>query len=203
MGRKYQRRQPNRPTKNLSDREVLIQASLRSLYADQYEFWQKRLTLLIKKNNETLGKDCHPRESALHYAGKVWFRPWMEATEASDFKISHVHPEHEKEAIEVTSELAELETEQYEVGRFLAGLLLFQAPVLEIKRALGPELVDEIERGEKVSFDSLGTSAGVMQNQTTALKLFVEEHAYVVEMMTERILGKMILSQSIMGVDSE
>ena len=197
MPHKYRKRQPQRPSKNLTDKEILVNATIRALYFEHHEFWLKRLTHLIAKNNESLGKAIHPREGAIHYAGKVWFRPWMEATEPDDFQISQVHPEHEKECIEITAELGELEVEQYEVERFMSGLLLFEAPVFEIKKALGAELIDEIERSEKVSFDSLGNSAGVLNNQTMALHVYVNQHQYIIDAMNERILGNMILQQSI------
>jgi hypothetical protein len=198
MPRKYKVRQPNRPSQSLTDKEILINATLKCLYAEQHSFWERRLTQLISKNLHTLGRKDHPRACAIHYAGRIWFRPWMDKENANDFLVSRVHSEHEKEAIEVTSELAELENEQYEVSRFMSGLLLFQAPVLEIKRALGIELVNEIEQREKVSFDSLVCSTGVLNNQTAALKIFVNNHDYVVEMMTERILANMILGQSVL-----
>jgi len=198
MSRRYRNRQANRPSKTLTEKEILINATMKSLYEGQHEFWQKRLTGVITKNLNTLGRNDHPRECALHYAGRVWFRPWMEKEDKGDFLIQRVHPEHEKEVIEVTSELAELENEQYEVGRFMSSLLLFSAPVLEFKKALGVELVTEIEQRENVSFDSLGQSAGVIENQTAALKEFVDQHEYVVDMMTERILANMILGQAIL-----
>lgn len=197
MPRRYKVKQPNRPDKTLSEREVLINATMKCLYEGQWEFWQKRLTQLIQKNLNTLNRNDHPRQCAIHYAGRIWFRPWMEKTEQKDFLVHRVHPEHEKEAIEVTSEIAELENEKYVVARFMSSLLLFPAPALEIKKALGPELVEEIESREKVSFDSLHASAGVMDNQTMALRSFVSEHEFIVDMMTERILANMILGQAV------
>lgn len=198
MTRRYRARQPNRPSKNLTDKEVLINATLKCLYNEQHEFLNRRLTQLISKNLNTLNRNDHPRECAIHYAGRVWFRPWMDKEEKEDFLIHRVHPEHEKEAIEVTSELGELETERYEVGRFMAGLLLFEAPAIEFKKALGLELTEEIEQREKVSFDSLQPSAGVMENQTLALREFAGQHDYIIDKMTERILANMILGQAVL-----
>jgi len=198
MRHKYKKRQPKRPQKTLSDTEVLISASLNCLYAKQREFWRAKLTSLISRNLELLGRRAHPRLVGIHYAGRAWFRPWMEAKEAKDFTITRVHPDLEKEAITITSHLAELETEQYEVGRFLAGLLLFPAPSHAIKTILGQELIEEIEREEKVSFDSLGCSTGIINNQVKALQTYAEDHDYIVSTMRERILAKIILSQQLM-----
>lgn len=195
---KYKKRQPRRATKTISNEEVLIRSTLHCLYAKQREFWREKLTGLIAKNLETLGRKCHPRQAGIHYAGRAWFRPWMEAKEAKDFTITRVHPEHEKEAISIISHLGELEMEEYEVGRFLSGLLLFPAPANDIKAVLGEQLITEIENEEKVSFDTLGCSTGVMNNQVKALQQYAKEHDYIIAMMTERILAKMILSQQLM-----
>ena len=200
MSRRYRTRQPNRPSKNLTEKEVLINATLKCLYNEQYEFWQKRLTQLVTKNLNTLGRKDHPRECAIHYAGRVWFRPWVagDKYDQADFLIQKVHVEHEKEAIEITSELGEIEQERHQVGRFMSSLLLFQAPAIEIKKALGVELVNEIEQREKVSFDSVHASEGVINNQTIQLREFAEKHDYIIASMTERILANMILGQAIL-----
>lgn len=195
---KYKKRQPKRAAKTISNEEVLIRSTLHCLYSKQREFWRENLTHLIAKNLESLGRKAHPRQTGIHYAGRSWFRPWMEAKEAKDFTITRVHEDHEKEAITVTSHLAELEMEEYEVGRFLAGLLLFPAPANDIKAVLGEQLIGEIEGEEKVSFDTLGCSTGVINNQVKALRQYAEEHDYIVRMMNERILAKMILSQQLM-----
>lgn len=196
---KYQKRQPKPAKRTLSHKEILIKATLRALFHKQREFWRQNLSVVITKNLAALGRKGHPREHGLHYAGRAWFRPWMEATTAADFTLVRVHPDCEKEVINVTSQLAELENEEYQVARFMAGMLLFEAPVLEYKKALGPDLVEEIENTQGVYFDSLHDSTGVVNNQSKALREYVQQNDFIVALMHERLMTQILLGNSMDG----
>ena len=199
------RRNRSRPSDQLNDKELLREAALQNLYQAQHNYWKNRLYELAKRNLDfqpSARANCDdPTKVGIYWNNRSWY--WFSRMSITDDKnsctILPVVPQLEEEARLVTAHLEELQNEVHLARRFLSGLLIFEVPAIAIKRALGLDLIEEIERDQKVSFDALQDSAGHTQNQIDQFTDYVNENKDIIDMLHNRILTNLILSQQING----
>lgn len=193
----------SRPSDQLNDRELLREAALENLYKAQHRYWKNRLYELAKKNLDfqpSARANCDdPDRVGIYWDNKSWY--WFPRMSIADDKnsctILPVVSSLEEEARLVTAHLEEIQNEVHLARRFLSGLLIFEVPAIAIKKALGLDLVEEIERNQKVSFDALQNSTGHLQNQVDQFTDYVTENKDIIDMLHNRILTNLILSQQI------
>jgi len=195
----------NRPSTELAPREAAIDTITQRLYAPHFRFWYAKLAEVIKANKEYHGRDGDPQEFGLYYGGKAWFLPYSinnsasEATawqvitvrQADDFEIIALHPKFpqlEKDVINITANLSELDIEFYEIKRFLAGVLLFKVPFETLKKTLGDTLYNFMEE----SLNKLNLTIYQDPSTEIAFTTYTKEHDYLIDAMCQRIMMNLI-----------
>jgi len=188
------RRGRHRPSTDLSPKEEVIDKIFNNLYTPHWKFWRGKLLEIITQNKDYHGQDGAPDNFGVFYVGKAWFVPLMPDDDVSAYTVLPLHehyPDMEKELIKVTSNLAELDIECYEVKRFLAGLLIHGAPMDIMEKALGAALFSRVVnflqelRGRKQARD---------WNEATqvAFDTYLEQHDYLLAAMCQRVMMNLI-----------
>lgn len=190
----------SRPDKRLNLREIMIDKIMTLLYEQHMKYWNNKLSNLIHQNKQCSGKD--PNISSLifglHYAGRNWIVPFMGHDKASDFHILCLAEASglEESAILITANLGELDIEMYEVKRFLAGLLLFRAPLEEFEKVLGLALYNRIGKCFK-DLDIRNTNRPWNEYSQAAFSTFTKEHEYLIDIMCQRVMMNLIATDAL------
>jgi len=201
------RKLAHRPSTELNLRESAISLIVTTLYTPHFLFWYKKLSEIIKANQEYHGRKGAAEDFGIYYCGKAWFVPYhfgfdsqsstnilgnLSYTKtATDFEIIAIHPKYpdlEKELITITANLSELDVEHYEVKRFLAGILLFKCPYSNLKKALGDTLFKYIEE----PLFQLNSSKTWNSQTELAFNTYITEHDYLIDAMCQRIMMNLI-----------
>ena len=188
------------PTKP-SFREIFRAILLDRLFVPQREYWKTKLQDIIDTNRIMHGKRSnHPY--GIHYLNRNWEGNRENEWGEEPIFLS-LHPEilhKEKEILEIVGQLAELETEEYEVNRFLSGLVLFPAPFKVFEKILGKQLSEEIssvtllrpglqeDHEESMPWD---------ENANSAIMTYVKQHDYVLKVMNQRLVINLITRDQI------
>ncbi|RLI35674.1 hypothetical protein DRO66_06970 [Candidatus Bathyarchaeota archaeon] len=171
---------------------------LKHLYGDHVRYWGAKLTKLINQNRDLHHLKPGGVPFGIHYVSRPWWVPRLQYQEPADFHILPMHPQFpdEKDLIEVTASLTELDIEKYEVNRFLIGLLGLPAPAEEFEKVLGTALMAGIAKEFKIlqRKDSTVFLWDAALNQ--AWDDYVEEHAYLVTAMCTRIMVNLITKEA-------
>jgi len=199
-----------RPTTNLACRETIINSIIEQLYRPHWNYWHKNLGTIIQENKDYHGRKGNKEDFGIYYAGKAWFIPKLIRTgegplgseTASEFNILPMHnkyPDMEKRLIKVTSNIAELDVETYEVNRFLAGLLLFPAPLELLETILGPSLYSHI--GQCLEELTEDLKQHIWNDHTEiALQTYAKEHDYLIDAMCQRVMMSLIIGDAFRDV---
>ena len=182
----------HRPSKELNVRENIIQKISNNLYDPHWNYWNNKLLKMIEINQDAHGRRGNHRRFGLFYAGKAWFIPWMDATEACDFTILQLHSGvAEGDLIKITANLGELDVECYEIKRFLSGLFLFPAPTRVIEKLLGQNLSQRIA---PYLMQLEPENEGRPWNASTAhaFQTYADEHDYLIKAMCQRVMMNLI-----------
>jgi hypothetical protein len=183
--------------------EIIRDTLLRELYADQESYWCAQLQPLVTQNTA-----YHQRALSelygIHYLGKDWYpvpglnRIYTEPWELIYYLPLHpdLAPEIEPKLLFIINELSQLKLEEYECSRFLAGLVLFPAPLHVFAQVLGKQLFQKCEED---------LAQHVMNNQEyawdantqAALTTYVAHHEYILKAMQQRLLINMITRDQI------
>lgn len=185
------------PETNPDFRSAMQHILLDRLFTLQTKFWKQELATIIAENAAHHGRRTGP--FAINYLGKNWIAEDIEAQVKNPHFILPLHtdyPELEKNMLRVTAELAELEIEEYEADRFLAGLILFPAPPSIFKKILGGQLSNEIHNLLEVNSHETTTHLWD-ENTQAALTTYTHQHAYILKAMNERILLNLITQDQI------
>lgn len=188
------RRKPNTGPTALESLCVEIQ---RVLYGKQQQFWYERFTKLIHGQLITLDRPGNPRTFGLHWGGRNWTRPYGTLTDEVQYSIMAVLPKFEEDARRICTQLAEIEQERKDVARFLAGLLLFRAPIREVLNVLGSEIVGELESKSTMRLRGFAPDKGDEIIDLTEFHRFVKQNKETLDLMEERLLANLILSGSL------
>jgi len=191
-----------RPTTEPSTREIFRAILLDHLFIPQREYWKTKLQSFIDTNRIYHGKRLnHPY--GIHYLNQNW-EGNRENEWGEDTIFLSLHPEildKEKEILEIVGQLSELEAEEYEVNRFLSGLILFSAPFEIFERVLGKQLSEEIRASIlAVKPDLLEiheTRNPWDDNSKRALMTYVDQHEYVLKAMNQRLVINLITRDQI------
>jgi len=187
-------------TKQLSDvRAAIREGFLTRLYGEQLKYWNSRLIRLASRNAIVHGR----RESNLQtfilgydlfHNGQIWLPETLNLPNIREKRAClPVHPDFpqlEVEADIVTAELEELIDEKYETNRFILGLITFPMTADTFQEIVGDILYSACElvirRYERlVRLQICGAS-------NTALNTFVTEHAYIRDVLKQRLLINLI-----------
>lgn len=196
-----------RPTTDLNLRELVIDKIIQNLYSPHWNYWFKKLAIIIAKNCDAQNRQgTTPLTTfGIFYAGQSWYLPIFEhpilgkmVIEESSVEILQLSPDVpglEKDLLQTTINLSELDVETYEVKRFLAGLLLFPAPGSIMEALLGSALYGRI----KGHYQELaGENANHIWNDATAFAFhtYAKEHDYLIDAMCQRVMMNLLAQQA-------
>jgi hypothetical protein len=181
-----------RPNLGLSPKEKAIEKMVETLYGPHWKFWRAKLLKLITQNKDLAGRKGAPIDFGISYAGRAWFIPNdVDGEDTSAYAIMPLEDGPagmEEELIKVTANLGELDIECYEVRRFLAGLLLFDAPPEKLSEALGQALFSRVGKILKeIPPDTVWNEASELSFTT-----YVSEFDYLIKAMCQRIMMNLI-----------
>ena len=188
---------------NPSIRETFLMILLDRLFISQREFWRNKL-----QNFSNTNRIMHGRFSdhayGIHYLNRNW-EGNSENLWTEDPIFLTIHPkllDREKEILEIVGQLAVLETEEYEVNRFLSGLVLFPAPFRVLEKILGKELSTEIRsefriKGSLNLQEVYEDSSPWDENADKAIMTYVNQHKYILTIMNQRLVTNMITQDQI------
>ncbi len=183
-----------RPTIDLNPKEEIINKIFHNLYSPHWKFWQNKLLEISIQNMEKYDQKGDPKRIGIFYVGKAWFVPIFPEDNVREYDILPLHehsPDIEKELIKITANLAELDIECYEVKRFLAGLLIYGAPLKIMEEALGRALysritvyLKELEKENKLQDWNEATQK--------SFDTYINQHDYLITAMCQRIMMALI-----------
>ena len=190
MRRRIRRTPRNlRASTEFSSSESVIANIIDTLYLPHDKYWRKKLqTLLLEclyvaQAPVPDAPDC----LALSYAGQYWpVDIKADSVNTTAVFIPEDNPELEKQAIKIVSNLEELNMEMYEVQRFLAGVLLFPAPLEVLKETFGNSLFGRIKKFFAPTQFTWG------ENEKAIYLDYIEEHGYLIDSMCQRIMISMM-----------
>ncbi len=183
---------------------MILEKIQNSLYNPHWEYWYRKLQNVISENcgYQGRGRPSNYCKYGIFYLNQPWFVPQPEAarTEASDFDIVPLHPEYpelESRLIKITSNLAELDIETYEVKRFLAGMLMFPAPIETFEESLGRSLFGKI--GPFLRLLNEEERHKWNDNLAKAYRTFMQENDYLIDAMCQRVMMNLIARDAFMN----
>ena len=182
----------HRPETDRNSKEEVIHAITSSLYTPHLSFYHRRLLKLIEANMFLHVMKGEPRTFGINYAGRSWFVPWMEAQSETDFmNLPAADGLDEPELLKVTTGLATIDVEMYEVKRFLAGLLSFNAPMEIMEERLGRSLFGRVKK----HLQSVQREAWNEAN-LAAFNKYADAHDYLIDTMCNRIMMNLLSKQA-------
>jgi hypothetical protein len=148
--------------------------------------------------NCKLAKKTYTQLTGINYAGKNWYVSKGDLVTPENFYScwpahSTLNP---KELVSVTSNLSRLEIELNEGRRFIAGLILFPAPIEKFNEVLDDILFLPVkeEFQKLVSFHSEDEWTPLAEK---VMDEYVKANEHAVKAMSQRVLINMISSQAI------
>lgn len=164
------------------------------LYKEHFKYWQNKLERLIIDN--CLLHDHIYGQTGINYAGRNWVvenrfqdKP---TTPINEYACWPVHPKlDQKELVEVTANLGEMEVEMHEGKRFLSGLILYPAPADKFQKILG----DVLYLPASKEFEDLAKLRDKDEWTPLAeenMDEFAKYADFVIDAMAERVLLNMI-----------
>jgi len=173
------------------------QTILKGLYDVQIVHWNTRLCKVMQKNAAIQGVILSERES--YYCGIQYQKKthqclavnWMDPAIAMDYHFPLIDddPDMETELKTVIAELGKLKKERYESDRFLSSMAMFTLTCYQLRDILGDHLFGLIA---KASRPLSSVEDGGMQ--TSTVEAFLEQHAFILEHMQERVLVNLLMS---------
>jgi len=181
-----------RPSTSRTTKELVIHKMMDTLYQPHWDFWHKKLLEVITHNKDAQGREGNPNLFGIFYAGRPWFVTWMDASTKRDFEVLPMHETiDEKNIIKITANLGELDIECYEVKRFLAGILMFPAPLDTIEDLLGRGLFARVSKFFKeIELDNDGRPWNTAQ--IVAFETYTKQHDYLITAMSQRVMMNLI-----------
>jgi hypothetical protein len=193
------------PGTNITNNEIIRVTVLRKLYLKQEKYWRTELKGIVLCNARYHNRTAE--KFGIHYLGKNWY-PGRHLDQAFDEAYHDVQyltlhpgyiqhaPEIEKKLLSICNELAQLELEEYECGRFLSGLVLFPAPLDVFEQILGQEIFEECKRELAQQLNN-APNYSWDANAQAALTTYVAHHDYILKAMRQRLLMNMITRDQI------
>lgn len=176
-------------------REIVKNDLMDKLYRAQFNYWNKKLKDLCKKNANFHGR--YGEKYMIYFNNRKWEPSalnWLERPVYDNYYCLAIHPDHpeiRKDMEAIAEEVTEILDEKYEADRFLAGLFLFPAPAQIFNKILGDTLYNacrtELEKHcHKFSNESWDN------NSKASLSDYANANTYIVEAMNQRIMLNLI-----------
>jgi hypothetical protein len=175
-----------------------IQANiLKGLYSTQIVHWNTRLCRLMQQNAAIHGVELETEQSYFcsithnNQTHGCLAVNWLDPVIAIEYHFALIDddPDMLTELNTVTAELAKLKKERYESDRYLSSMAMYTFTCYQLRDILGDHLFSMIA---KVSRPLSSVEDGGMQLGTP--EAFLEQHAFILEHMQERVLVNLLMS---------